>query len=232
MTATLRRYLAPGTGPGAARCELCGERIAEEHGHITDLDTRSILCSCPGCRLLFTRAGAGGGRYRAVPTRYLFAAAFPTGAELLAAAGIPVGLAFFVIHDGAVGAFYPSPGGATHCELPASTTAGGFGADLAAAVGWQLTPEVEGLLVHTTRDGQSGYLLPIDACYRLVGELRLHWRGFDGGTQARQRLADFLADARRRAGSPDSDTDAPDSGTDSPDSRADSPDGRAGARDG
>ncbi|EFC86642.1 DUF5947 family protein [Parafrankia sp. EUN1f] len=221
MTApTLRRFLVANPGRAMTRCEFCGEAVADEHGHghVADLATRSILCACPGCRLLFTPTGAGGGRYRAIPTRYRFAPGFAAGPRLLAAAGIPVGLAFFVIHDGAVNAFYPSPAGATHCELPAtltpqdldiddtdnteSTDTGtGTGTDRATGgPAWRPEPEVEAVLVHVTRDGQAGYLLPIDACYRLVGDLRLHWRGFDGGADARAHLAAFLADARHRAG--------------------------------
>ncbi|ONH54070.1 hypothetical protein CcI49_30855 [Frankia sp. CcI49] len=228
MTApTLRRFLAGNPGRAMTRCEFCGEAVDDEHGHghVADLATRSILCACPGCRLLFTPTGAGGGRYRAIPTRYHFAASFAAGPRLLAAAGIPVGLAFFVIHDGAVNAFYPSPAGATHCELPATLTpqdlnlddtdgpGTGIGTGAGAGAGtsagadratggtaWRPEPEVEAVLVHVTRDGQAGYLLPIDACYRLVGDLRLHWRGFDGGADARAHLAAFLADARHRAG--------------------------------
>ncbi|KPM50672.1 hypothetical protein ACG83_38420 [Frankia sp. R43] len=224
MTApTLRRFLAGNPGRAMTRCEFCGEAVDDEHGHghVADLATRSILCACPGCRLLFTPTGAGGGRYRAIPTRYHFAPSFAAGPRLLAAAGIPVGLAFFVILDGAVNAFYPSPAGATHCELPATLTPQdlnlddtdgpgtgtgtgiGTGAGTDRATGgtaWRPEPEVEAVLVHVTRDGQAGYLLPIDACYRLVGDLRLHWRGFDGGADARAHLAAFLADARHRAG--------------------------------
>ncbi|CUU57990.1 hypothetical protein Ga0074812_11618 [Parafrankia irregularis] len=214
MTArTLRRFLAGNLGRAMTRCEFCGEAVTDEHGHghVADLASRSILCACPGCRLLFTPTGAGGGRYRAIPTRYHFAPSFAAGPRLLAAAGIPVGLAFFVIHDGTVNAFYPSPAGATHCELPATLTPqdlnlddpGGPGTGTDRATGgpvWRPEPEVEAVLVHVTRDGQAGYLLPIDACYRLVGDLRLHWRGFDGGADARAHLAAFLADARHRAG--------------------------------
>ncbi|MCK9900566.1 hypothetical protein CC117_21110 [Parafrankia colletiae] len=210
MTATLHRFLARDPAAGRApRCEFCGESMPGGtsdgqaggqpggHGHVADLGARSILCVCAGCRLLFTAAGSGGGRYRAIPTRYRYAPRFPAASELLAAAAIPVGLAFFVIHDGQISAFYPSPAGATHCELPSDLTPS---AAPAGTAGWLPEPDVEALLVHVTRDGQSGYLLPIDACYRLVGELRLHWRGFDGGAEARARLAAFLADARRRAG--------------------------------
>ena len=34
--------------------------------------------------------------------------------------------------------------------------------------------------------------MPIDACYELAGRMRLQWRGFDGGAEARASIADFL----------------------------------------
>ena len=41
--------------------------------------------------------------------------------------------------------------------------------------------------------GNEVFLLPIDMCYSLVGELRLRWQGFDGGAEAHAALAAFLA---------------------------------------
>jgi hypothetical protein len=35
--------------------------------------------------------------------------------------------------------------------------------------------------------------------YQLVGTVRLHWRGFDGGTEARQHIDEFFEPARSRA---------------------------------
>jgi hypothetical protein len=43
------------------------------------------------------------------------------------------------------------------------------------------------------------FLIPIDECYSLVGELRLRWQGFDGGAEAHAALASFLDSLRRRA---------------------------------
>ena len=43
------------------------------------------------------------------------------------------------------------------------------------------------------------HLVPIDACYELVGRLRLLWRGFDGGQEAREFIEDFFAQVRGRA---------------------------------
>ena len=43
------------------------------------------------------------------------------------------------------------------------------------------------------------FLIPVDECYGLVGELRMKWQGFDGGAEARAALATFLDGLRRRA---------------------------------
>ena len=50
---------------------MCGEPIPDEHEHVVNTESRSLMCTCRGCWLLFTADGAGGGRYRAVPDRYL-----------------------------------------------------------------------------------------------------------------------------------------------------------------
>ena len=41
------------------------------------------------------------------------------------------------------------------------------------------------------------YLVPIDACYEFVGHLRMVWRGFDGGQQAREFIDAFFDGQRR-----------------------------------
>jgi len=147
-------------------------------------------------------------------------------------------MAFFFYNSalGRVVAGYPSPGGATECEL-----------DLAA---WDrlaaahpllgaLAPDVEAILVNRVGPGGNDhpqtppallpggthppgpplggklspqtplappgpgnfevFLIPVDECYGLVGELRMKWQGFDGGAEARAALAAFLDGLRRRA---------------------------------
>ena len=41
--------------------------------------------------------------------------------------------------------------------------------------------------------------MPIDTCYELAGRMRLYWRGFDGGEQARQSITEFLDRVRSLA---------------------------------
>jgi hypothetical protein len=45
----------------------------------------------------------------------------------------------------------------------------------------------------------EAYLVPIDACYELVGQLRQLWRGFDGGREAHQAMDAFFDDIRAKA---------------------------------
>ncbi|MGR6999260.1 DUF5947 family protein [Yinghuangia aomiensis] len=39
--------------------------------------------------------------------------------------------------------------------------------------------------------------MPVDACYELVGRMRLHWHGFDGGSVARSEPRRVLRPAGR-----------------------------------
>jgi len=208
----LRRFAAPPGPPGPPgpptrprtekeeRCELCGEPLASTdgvgsgHAHLIDPENRSIACACTACALLFTRPG---GRYRTVPDRVCHDPRAPLTAAEWAELQIPVAIAFFFVNSalGRVIASYPSPAGATECEL-----------DLGA---WDrltqthpllqaLTPDVEAILVVREPTAET-FLLPIDMCYALAGALRVNWRGFDGGAEVRQLLSAFLADLRRRS---------------------------------
>jgi hypothetical protein len=59
-----------------------------------------------------------------------------------------------------------------------------------------ISPDVEALLV---RAPSEGYVVPIDACYELVGHMRRLWQGFDGGQEARAEMAAFFARVAARA---------------------------------
>jgi Family of unknown function (DUF5947) len=176
--------------------------VADDHEHVVDLEARSLMCTCRGCWLLFASEGAGGGHFRAVPDRFV---AFDGGALSTAqwdALQIPVGVAFFFVNStlGRVCAFYPSPAGATESELPLELWDDVVGANAELA---SLLPDVEAFLVRVPPHAATApecYLVPIDACYELVGQLRRLWRGFDGGSEARDAMEQFFADVRRRAG--------------------------------
>ncbi len=183
-------------GAGAERCEMCHEVLDGRHGHLVDTDKRSIACACRACYLLFTHEGAAGGRYRAVPERVCHDPDRPLTDADWNELQIPVAMAFFFFNSalGRVVAGYPSPGGPTECELDLAAWD-----RLAAAYPLlgEMTPDVEAIYVNRTTD--EAFLIPIDVCYSLIGELRLRWQGFDGGAEVREALAAFLAGLRRRA---------------------------------
>jgi hypothetical protein len=188
----------PRPRPGEV-CEMCAEAITEEHNHIVDVEHRNLMCTCRGCWLLFTARGAGGGHFKAVPERF---AAFPElelSPARWEALQIPVNVAFFFTNSvlGRVCAFYPSPAGATESLLPLDTWESLVREHPVLS---EIEPDVEAFLVRLDRDTQAGecYVVPIDACYELVGQLRARWRGFDGGEDAHNAIEAFFAGVRAR----------------------------------
>lgn len=183
-----------------ARCELCGAPAGAEHAHVVDLEQRQLCCVCRPCALLFERPGVATGRYRTVPGRVLVDPAFTLREAEWAALEVPVHLAF-VFFNSSLGrwlAVYPSPAGATESELDeAAWDEVMRGLPLAKRV----EPDVEALLVYGRRGrpGLEVFLAPIDACYDLVGRVRRHWRGFDGGDEARAEIDAFFEELRRRS---------------------------------
>jgi hypothetical protein len=189
----------PRTRPIEGRCELCGVLIPPEHRHLVNLETRSLVCACRPCGLLFTHSGAAGGKYRTIPERYLFARDLVLTEAQWESLQIPVNIAFF-FHNSSLGhsaAFYPSPAGATESLLPLGTWE-----ELAAAnpLLAGLEPDVEALLVYKRSDGFECYVVPIDACYELVGRIRLRWKGFQGGEEAWSEIDAFFAGLRGKSG--------------------------------
>jgi hypothetical protein len=199
--ATLRRIrTARPTVALGERCDMCAEPIAEAHAHVVDLDDRGLKCTCRACYLLFTDQRASL-RYRAVPDRYLWFPDFAFGTADWTDLQIPVGLVFLFRNSrqDQMAAFYPSPAGATESELPLDAwdriVAANPGLD-------QLLPDVEALLIHRRDSGRGAFachLVPIDACYQLVGTMRQTWRGFDGGHEAQSAMAAFFDDVARRS---------------------------------
>ena len=197
----LRRLAArrPALPPGE-RCEMCGVGVGDEHSHVVNVEQRSLLCTCRPCYLLFTASGAEL-RFRAVPTRYVRFPDFRLGPAQWDELEIPVGLAFF-FHNSRMArtvAFYPGPAGATESELSLTAWDAVLAANPALAT---IEPDVEALLIRAAdrdRAGSECFLVPIDRCYELVGQLRRVWRGFDGGQEARGHIEGLFAELRARS---------------------------------
>jgi len=188
------------SAPAPDRCEMCDTEIDDRHGHVADLEKRSIMCACRACYLLFTRETGDVQRYRAVPDRRLHDPAHPMTAAEWERLQIPVAVAFFMrttafdTHQESITAFYPGPAGATECLL-----------DLAA---WERLrddhpllaapqPDVEAIVIRSDTEHGDCYLVPVDTCYELVGRMRMQWRGFDGGDEARASIDSYFDELRR-----------------------------------
>jgi hypothetical protein len=197
----LVRPAPPKPRPGE-RCEMCGVDVPDEHAHVADLHSRSVLCACRACYLLFTSKGAGSGRYRAIPDRYRYDPAPVLSDAQWDALQVPVRIAFF-FHNSQLDAnvcFYPGPGGAAESELPMDSWSEVLADNPAFA---DLEPDVEALLVQRREGGPgSGFEffgVPIDACYELVGLVRLNWKGFEGGEAAWREINGFFDRLRARS---------------------------------
>jgi hypothetical protein len=195
------RGLVQKNRPGQERlehCELCSEVIPSSHSHLLQLTNRELVCVCQACSLLFSERGAGAGKYLLVPKRYLALQDFQMADEQWDGLMIPVNMAFIYRSTGAkpVMAYYPGPAGATESLL-----------DLE---GWQalvssnpildeLAPDVEALLINRVKNAREHYIVPIDACYQLVGLIRLNWRGLGGGSEVWEAITNFFQEIQRKA---------------------------------
>ncbi|MEU9335570.1 DUF5947 family protein [Streptomyces sp. NPDC048290] len=194
----LRRFLTERPAP-AERCGLCAAPVPDpDHRHFVDTGRRALVCACRSCFLLMERPGAGGDRFLPVPARWLTDPAHRLDDHVWDTLRIPVGVAFFFRNTALdrLVALYPSPAGATESELEPEAWTAALGTSALAGL---LAPDVEALLLRRTGDGYRCYLVPIDACYELVGRMRMLWQGFDGGAEARAALDAFFARTEERA---------------------------------
>ncbi|WP_432888535.1 DUF5947 family protein [Kribbella sp. CA-245084] len=192
FTGGVREQAAPGE-----QCEMCAVPIGIQHSHLADVHDHRLLCTCRACYLLFTGQGASHGHYRAVPERYRADTEFALTAAQWDAMGIPVNLAFLFYQSdqGRYVAFYPSPGGATESLLDLTAWNEVVADD---PLLQELIPDLEAVLLRRVDGGFECHLVPIDACYQLVGIVRQYWEGFAGGEDVWRRIDEFFAGIRER----------------------------------
>lgn len=180
----------------AERCELCSAELAEAHSHLLEQANRQILCACEACALLFCdRADA---HYLRIPRRILLLRSFQMTDMQWEGLMIPINLAFFYF-DSAAGkmkAMYPSPAGATESSLSLESWE-----EIRSQNGplQTMEPDVEAFLVNRVGSNPEYFLVPIDECYRLVGLIRMNWKGLSGGTEVWKQIEHFFTGLRLRS---------------------------------
>jgi hypothetical protein len=178
-------------GEEEEQCELCTLGIRPTHRHLLHLEERRILCVCETCWAV----RSGDAEFRPVGNRTLRLDGLALSDEQWASFQIPIGLAFFMVStvSGGVIGLYPSPAGATECEL-----------DLEA---WErlcadnpvltsLEPDVEALVVNRIAEPPQHAIVPIDRAYELVGVVKASWEGITGGASAERAVEGYFAGLR------------------------------------
>ena len=191
----LGRLARPAPVQQTEKCELCGRPLSDEHRHLLELNERRILCACEPC--LAMKSGLE--NYCPVSTRTLWLDDFVFPDELWSAFQLPVGLAFFMRSTGtnSVVALYPSPAGATECELHLESW------DKLVELNpilLDLEADAEALVVNRMVGAHQHAIVPIDECYRLVGLIKSTWQGISGGNAIEDAVPKFLDYVRDKSG--------------------------------
>jgi len=170
------------------QCELCSAPVPIEHAHLVEITSRKILCACQACAILFS--GRDDAKYRRIPDRIEMLSDFVMTDAQWESLNVPISLAFFFYDSnaGRVVAFYPSPAGATESLLPLDAWQQLIGANPVLA---ELQPDVEAMLAKRIGGQNEYFRVPIDQCYKLVGLIRMHWRGLSGGTEVWREIGKF-----------------------------------------
>lgn len=187
-------------GRAVERCELCRLALGRDHPHLLEIAQRKLACTCEPCAILFSGVGM---KFKRVPRRVLSLANFNLSDEEWNGLTVPINMAFFFRSnlERRVIAMYPSPAGATESLLALEAW---NAIEERNSVLRTMETDVEALLVNRLgySRGYSAaeyYLLPIDECYRLVGLIRMHWKGLSGGTAVWSELGGFFRGLKQRA---------------------------------
>ncbi|KAA9038576.1 hypothetical protein FW778_13540 [Ginsengibacter hankyongi] len=176
------------------RCNFCGTILSPDHRHLVDLSQMKFICTCEMCMIL----NVGKGKYKPLPQRHLHLGDFIMPDELWSDFLIPVNMAFFVksaVRNGTI-AYYPAPTGATESKLKmeAWNSLTEFNPILKS-----LTYDLEALLVNRLGDAGQYYIVPIDKCYKLIGMIRMAWKGIFGGKEVNDIINRFFNELKEKS---------------------------------
>ncbi|HEX2054693.1 MAG TPA: DUF5947 family protein [Actinomycetota bacterium] len=175
-------------------CDLCGLPIPSRHRHLLHLEERRICCVCATCWAL----RSGDAAYRPTGNRVLWLDDFNLPDELWASFGVPIGLCFF-FHSGTaqkIIGLYPSPAGATECELYLDAWD-----DLKRLnpILETLQVDVEALIINRLTDPPQYSIAPVDQAYELVGLIKSKWEGISGGPALKAAVEEYFEGLKQEA---------------------------------
>ncbi|MEP6616312.1 MAG: DUF5947 family protein [Ginsengibacter sp.] len=194
LISKLRKIATPSPEPEVEKCDFCGRILLPDHRHLVDLTAMKFKCTCEMCLVVLAESSS----YKPLPQRSLQLEGFNMSEALWSDFLIPVNMAFFVLsskHDGAV-AYYPAPTGATESKL--KMEAWNQLVELNPLLN-DLTPDLEALLVNRLDDVGQYYIVPIDSCYKLVGMIRIAWKGIFGGKEVNDIIRQFFNELKEKS---------------------------------
>ena len=194
LISKLRKIATPVPGLEEEKCNFCGRILSPDHRHLVDLSAMKFMCTCEMC--MITQAESG--TYQPLPQRYLQLDGFNMSDQLWSDFLIPVNMAFFIVsmaRNGTV-AYYPAPTGATESKLKMEP--------------WDklvelnplldnLAPDLEALFVNRLEDNGQYYIVPVDSCYKLIGMIRIAWKGIFGGREVNDIINRFFSELKEKS---------------------------------
>ncbi len=194
LISKLRKIAVPSPEKEVEKCDLCGRILPEDHRHLVDLSQMKFMCACEMCMI----TAAEEGTYKPLPQRYLQLENFKMPDELWSDFLIPVNMAFFVvstIRKGTV-AYYPAPTGATESKLKMEPW---VELEKGNPVLNSLIPDLEALIINRLEDAGQYYIVPIDSCYKLIGMIRIAWKGIFGGREVNDVISKFFNELKEKS---------------------------------
>lgn len=194
LISKLRKIAAPMAEEAPETCNFCASILPADHRHLVDLSAMKFICTCEICMI----TNAGNGNYKPLPQRFLRLENFNMSDHLWADFLIPVNMAFFTkssVKNGTI-AYYPAPTGATESKLKMEA--------------WNrleernpilnnLVYDLEALLVNRLDDAGQYYIVPVDSCYKLIGMIRLAWKGIFGGKEVNDVITGFFNELKEKS---------------------------------
>jgi hypothetical protein len=194
LISKLRKFAIPLPEEEVERCHFCGTTLSPDHRHLVDTASMKFLCACEMCSIILAESG----KYKPLPQRFLEVENFNTTDALWADFLIPVNMAFFVLSSSQHGAvaFYPAPTGATESKLKMEPWTRLVALN---PVLNSLVPDLEALLVNRLGDTNHYFIVPIDSCYKLIGMIRISWKGIFGGPEVNDIINKFFLDLKQKS---------------------------------